>query len=344
MFKDSRMEAMKDRTRCWTEWTMILALMGLWWWAFPAFVPSADAQQIAIRFNHTFGPGTNADQAVKRFAEEVGKKSGNRIQVKVFSSGELAEERDQYNLLQTGAIEMALAGLLVGTVTPEYGIIDMLYLWRDQDHLRKFYEGTIGQEIQAKILQLKSIRALGFINRGPRYLTTKDRVVRTPADLKGLKIRTLQVPVHIEAWRMLGATPVPMAIGEVFVGLQQGVIDGQENPVEMIKAMSFFEVQKYLIRTAHHRAVIWLVASEKFLKGLSAEDRRLIETEAKAAEAFGNRLQQELDESVEKELLAKGMTAIDPDKEAFRKAVSGLPDKFSKQWQPGLYKKIEDIR
>jgi TRAP-type C4-dicarboxylate transport system substrate-binding protein len=121
----------------------------------PTFVSSADAQQITIRFNHTFGPETNADQAVKRFAEEVGEKSGNRVQVKVFSSGELAEERDQYNLLHTGAIEMALAGLLVGTVTPEYGIIDMLYLWRDQDHLRKFYEGSIGQEIEAKVLQLK---------------------------------------------------------------------------------------------------------------------------------------------------------------------------------------------
>jgi TRAP-type transport system periplasmic protein len=328
----------------WFSCTALLVLAAAGSWVAPAFIPSASAQQVTIRFNHTFGPGTNADQAVKRFAEEVIKKSGNRVQVKVFSSGELAEERDQYNLIQTGAIEMALAGLLIPTVAPEYGIVDMLYIWRDQDHLRKCLQGPIGQEIQAKIFQQKGIRTLGFINRGPRNLTTKDRPVRTPADLKGLKIRTLQTPVQIEAWRMLGATPVPMTIGEVFVGLQQGVIDGQENPVEMIKAMSFFEVQKYLIHTAHYRGVTWIVASDKFFQKLSPEDKKLIETEAKAAEAYGNRLQDELDASIEKELLSKGMTAVEPDKDAFRKAVTGLPEKFSKQWKAGLFEQIQAIR
>lgn len=307
-----------------------------------AFMPSAQAQQITIRFNHTFGPGTNADQAVKRFGEEIARKSGNRIQVKIFSSGELAEEIPQYNLLQANAIEMALAGPLVPTLTPEYGIVDMLYLWRDQGQIRRFHEGPIGQEIQAKILQVKAIRTLAFINRGARNLTSS-KPVRSPADLKGMKIRTLQVPAHIEAWRMLGATPVPMSINEVFVGLQQGVIDAQENPVEMIKAMSFFEVQKYLVKTAHHRGVIWLVASEKFMQSLSADDRRLVQSEAKAAAAYGDQLQEALDASIEKELLAKGMTAIDPDKEAFRNAVKELPAKFAKQWQPGLYEKIRSM-
>lgn len=295
---------------------------------------------ISIRFNHTFGPGSSADLAVKRFAEEVAKKSGNRIQVKVFSAGELGQEREQYDLLQTGAIEMALAGLLVPAVAPEYGVVDMPYLWRDQEHLRKVLDGPIGQELQAKMLQRKGIRNLAFINRGPRNLTTKTRPVRVPADLQGMKIRTLQNPVHIEAWKMLGASPVPMAIGEVFVGLQQGTVEAQENPVEMIKAMSFAEVQKYLIRTAHVRGFIWVVVSDRFWKTLSPEDQRLLETEAKAAAAFGDRLQQEQDTAIEKELQAKGMIIIDPDVAEFRKALAGLPAKFSKEWMPGLYERI----
>lgn len=295
---------------------------------------------VAIRFNHTFGPGSNADQAVKRFAEDVGKKSGNRIQVKVFSAGELGQEREQYDLLQTGAMEMALAGLLIPAVAPEYGVMDMPYLWRDQEHVRKVFEGPIGQELQAKVLQRKGIRTLAFINRGPRNLTTRTRPVRVPADLQGMKIRTLQNPVHIEAWKMLGASPVPMAIGEVFVGLQQGTVEAQENPVEMIKAMSFHEVQKYLIRTSHVRSVIWLVASDRFWKTLSPEDQRLLDMEAKAAAAYGDRLQMELDAAIEKELQAKGMTIIDPNVAEFRKALAGLPAKFSNDWMPGLYDRI----
>lgn len=307
-------------------------------------VHSAFAQQITIRFNHTFGPGTNADQGVKYFAEEVTKKTSGRIQVKVFSSGELADEREQYPLLNSAAIEMALAQQLIPTLTPEYGIVDMLYLWRDQAHIRKFYEGPNGDEIKDKILKLRGIRTFGFIDRGARNLTTRDRPVKTPADLKGMKIRTLQVPAHIEAWRMLGATPVPMSINEVFVGLQQGVVDAQENPVEMIKSMSFNEVQKYLIRSGHHRAVIWIVISEKFYQSLSPEDRQLIATTAKAAEAQANKLQVEQDSDIEKELLSKGMIAIDPDRDAFRQAVSGLPAKFAKQWRPDLYETIMAIK
>ncbi len=303
----------------------------------------ADAA-VAIRFNHTFGPGSNADQAVKRFAEEVGKKSGNRIQVKVFSAGELGQEREQYDLLQTGAMDMALAGLLIPAVAPEYGVMDMPYLWRDQEHVRKVFGGPIGQELQAKILQRKGIRNLAFINRGPRYLTTKTRAVRMPADLRGMKIRTLQNPVHIEAWRMLGASPVPMAIGEVFTGLQQGTIEAQENPVEMIKAMSFHEVQRYLIRTSHVRSVIWVVVSDRFWKTLSPEDQRLLETEARTAAAYGDRLQQELDSAIEKELQAKGMTIIDPNVEQFQKALAGLPAKFAKEWMPGLFERIVNSR
>jgi tripartite ATP-independent transporter DctP family solute receptor len=322
----------------------IVTLLVFTFSAAAAFSDAASAQQITIRLNHTFGPGTNADQGVKSFGEEIAKKTNGRIQVRVFPSGELADEREEYALLNTGAIEMALAQQLIPALVPEYGIVDMLYLWRDQEQLRKFYAGPIGDEIKEKILKIRGIRALGFIDRGARNLTTKDRPVKTPADLKGMKIRTLQVPAHIEAWRMLGATPVPMSINEVFIGLQQGVVDAQENPVEMIKSMSFNEVQKYLIRTGHHRSVIWFVISEKFYQSLSPEDRKLIESEAKVAEAYANRLQREQDASIEQELLSKGMIGIDPDREAFREAVSGLPAKFANQWQPGLYEKIQQIK
>jgi len=146
---------------------------------------------------------------------------------------------------------------LIGAVCQEFGILDLPYLWRDQEHVRKVWSGPIGQEMVQTVLQRKGIRILAALNRGPRNLTTKNKAVKVPADLKGLKIRTIQNPVHIEAWKTLGANPVPMAFGEVFTALQQGTIDGQENPYEMIYSNSLFEVQKYMILTRHVRALIW---------------------------------------------------------------------------------------
>jgi TRAP-type transport system periplasmic protein len=299
------------------------------------------AQQKSFSLNHTMGVNTYPDQAVKWFSTQMEQRTKGAIKVKVFSAGELGQEVEQYDALNLGTLESALMGAqLIGAVCPEYGILDLPYLWRDQEHVRKVWAGPIGQEMTQVILQRKGIRILAALDRGPRNLTTKNRVVKVPADLRGLKIRTIQNPVHIEAWKTLGANPVPMAFGEVFTALQQGTIDGQENPYEMIYSNSLFEVQKYMILTRHVRALIWFGVSDKFWKTLSPEHQKIFSDTAIEAAAMNNRLLVAGDQDLEKKLQEKGMTFITPDLEKFTEGVKPVPEKFKNVWKAGLFDKI----
>lgn len=299
------------------------------------------AQQKTLNVNHTMGVNTFPDNAFKWFASEVEKRSNGSIKVKVFSAGELGQEVEQYDAMNLGTLESALMGAqLIGAVAPEFGILDLPYQWRDQEHLRKVWAGPIGQEMAQAVLQRKGIRILAVMNRGPRNLTTKNRAVKTVADLKGLKIRTIQNPVHVEAWKTLGANPVPMAFGEVFTALQQGTIDGQENPYEMIYANSLFEVQKYLILTNHVRSLIWYGVSEKFWKMLSPDQQKIVSSTALEAAAMNDRELLAGERDLEKKLQAKGMILVKPDLGKFTEAVKAVPEKFKNVWKPGLFEQI----
>lgn len=310
-------------------------------------LPSAPAmaQQKSFSLNHTMGLNTYPDQAVKWFATQMEQRTKGGVKVKVFSVGELGQEVEQYDALNLGSLESALMGAqLVGAVCPEYGILDLPYLWRDQEHVRKVWAGPIGQEMTQTILQRKGIRILAAMNRGPRNLTTKNKIVKVPADLKGLKIRTIQNPVHIEAWKTLGANPVPMAFGEVFTALQQGTIDGQENPYEMIYSNSLFEVQKYLILTRHVRALMWFGVSERFWKTLSPEHQKIFSDTAIEAAAMNDKLLLAGDQDMEKKLQEKGMILITPDLAKFTEGVKSVPEKFKNVWKAGLFDKIVGTR
>jgi tripartite ATP-independent transporter DctP family solute receptor len=299
------------------------------------------AQQKTLNVNHTMGVNTYPDNAFKWFASEVEKRSNGGVKVKLFSAGELGQEVEQYDAMNLGTLESALMGAqLIGAVAPEFGILDLPYLWRDQEHLRKVWAGPIGQEMTQAVLQRKGIRILAVMNRGPRNLTTRNRPVKGVEDLKGLKIRTIQNPVHIEAWRALGTNPVPMAFGEVFTALQQGTIDGQENPYEMIYANSLFEVQKYLVMTNHVRSMIWYGVSEKFWKTLSPDQQKVLASTALEAAAMNDKLLLAGEEDLEKKLKAKGMTFVQPDLEKFTQGVKAVPEKFKQVWKPGLFEQI----
>jgi tripartite ATP-independent transporter DctP family solute receptor len=306
-----------------------------------AFVAPSGAEQKVFSLNHTMGVNNFPDQAVKWFAQQLEQRSKGGMKVKVFSAGELGQEVEQYDAMNLGNLESALMGAqIIGAVCPEYGTLDLPYLWRDTEHVRKVLGGPIGQEMNQVILQRKGIRILALMNRGPRNLTTKNKIIKIPADLKGLRLRTIQNPVHIEAWRTLGANPVPMAWGEVFTALQQGTIDAQESPYEAIDANSIFEVQKYLIVTRHVHAPIWFGASEKFWKTLNPEQQKLLADTAIDAAAYNDKLLLDGELSLEKKLQAKGMILVKPELEKFMDGVKTVPEKFKNVWKPGLYENI----
>ena len=306
---------------------------------------SAWAQQ--MRVNHTFGVNGFLDLAVKEFAKNVEAKSAGKLTVRVFSAGELGQELQQYDLMQVGALESALMGSQVlAAVAPEYNAFELPYIWRDQPHLRSVWEGPIGQEVSQAILSRKGIRIIAALDRGARNLTTSNKPVRTPTDLAGMKIRTTQNAVHVAAWRALGAIPSPMALGEVFMALKQGVMDGQENPIDLIAASSFQEVQKYLMLTQHVRSVAWFGVSEVWFSRLSDEHKKLVLAEASSAAQWNNKKLADEEETILATLSQK-MTVV-PSKEidsaAFRERIKTAAGEFQKVWKPGLVDAITNAK
>lgn len=300
------------------------------------------AQEFTMRINHTMGVDSFPDKGLKSFAEQIEARTNGRIVVRLYSSGELGQELEQYDLMQVGALEAALMGAQVlSSVAPEYAAFEMPYLWRDQDHVRTVWAGPIGEEISAAILERKGIRIIGVYNRGARNLTT-NKPVRSPADLAGMKIRTTQNPVHVAAWKALGSVPTPMPFGEVYMGLRQGVIDGQENPVDLIASASLDEVQTHLQMTEHVRAMGWFGVSEVWFSSLPEDLKTAVLEEATAAMAASDEMLANGEGDILESLKAK-MTVIpaeEIDIEAFREGVAGVPAEFSSTWKPGLVEAI----
>ena len=309
----------------------------------PTDVGKPAAKEVTIRFNHTDGRGGEAFQFAEKFKELAAERSSGRIKVQNFHSGELGAEKDLYDSMQIGSIEMGRTGsLIISVAAPQYGALDMPYVFRSQQHLRNVLSGQIGQEMHQEFLAKKGVRVVGIVNRGPRHLTTKSREVKAPADLRGLKLRVPEIPVYVEAWRALGASPTPMAFPEVFTALQQGTIDGQENPLGTIHGNSFQEVQKYLILTAHVRGNGWMIASEKFWQSLSEDDRQLLQKAATDAATYADEQIAKQEAELKGTLQQKGMTVVEPDTKPFAEIVlKAVPPKFQANWKAGLLEQIQ---
>jgi tripartite ATP-independent transporter DctP family solute receptor len=303
----------------------------------------ARAQSLRANLNHEM-TGTIVDRAVQRLAQTARERSGGRISIIVHSRGEMGGERAMFDLMQAGAIEMGVSGaVIISAIAPEYGMLDVPYLIGTPEHLARVVRGEVGEALRRTVLQRKGIRIIGHMDRAPRHLTTRGRAVRTPSDLRGLKIRVREIPVQVEAFRLLGASPVPMAFGEVYTALQTGVIDAQENLLDIILGSSFNEVQDHVILTGHVREVQWLIVSERWWSGLAAGDRALIQAAADEAMAWGQGEVYAPDARLVAEARAKGMTIIELTAEkraAFQRGVADLPKQFDRVWKPGLFDTI----
>ena len=184
--------------------------------------------------------------AIDTFAKEVEKRTAGRYKVQTFYSGALGGEREYIEAVQLGTQELAFSSTgPVPNFVPETKILDIPFLFRDKAHARAVLDGPIGQEMLAKF-EPKGFKALAWGENGVRHMTNSKRAVNAPEDLKGLKMRTMENPVHVAAYKGFGIVTTPMAFPEVFTALQQGTVDGQENPLSVIMASKFDQVQKHL--------------------------------------------------------------------------------------------------
>ena len=301
------------------------------------------ADKIVLKFGHLADEKNTWHLGALKFKELVEKNSGGRIEVKIYPNEQLGKEKDLVTSIQTGTADMGIFGETLTTFGADKTIFMATpYLLRDAAHLHKVAGGEMGKEIEAQVLEKAKLRVLGYMERGPRELTSS-RAVKTPDDLKGMKIRLPNVPIFLAAWEALGAKPIPMAFSEVFTSLQQGTIEGQENPYALIASAHFYEVQKFLNKTSHVRGWIYVCIGEKRFASLPDDLKKVVLDAGKEMQAYENKLFLEEEGKLEK-LLKEKMTFVDVDQAAFAKIASEAVLKNLNDSQKEMYKKIQAIQ
>jgi len=239
--------------------------------------------QTVLNLGYVGGPAAPEAIGMAQFAEEIGARTEGRYKIQLQGAGALGGDRDVVEGVQLGTIEMTVVSTsVVANFAPDFAVFDVPFLFRDFDHAQAVLDGEVGAEI------LGTLPNAGFVGLaaggiGFRQLTNNVRPVSTVADVAGLKIRTQQNELHLKAWEALGALPTPMAVTEVYSALQQGVVDGQENPVGAIINNRFGEVQKYMSITNHAFTPIVLLVNPGVFDKLSDADKAVFrEAAAKA--------------------------------------------------------------
>ena len=285
--------------------------------AAPAVVNHAAAQaRVTLKLGHLANEQNVWHRAGLHFAEQAKDLSNGRIEVQVFPNDSLGREMDLINGMQLGTADMTITGETLQNWAPLASLLAVPYAMTTLAQMDRIAGGPIGAQIAAEVLSRARVRPLAYFARGPRNLTA-NRAVRTPDELNGLRLRVPNVPLFVAVWSALGARPTPMAFGEVFTSLQNGTIDGQENPLSLIRSANFQEVQRFLNRTEHVRSWIYLAISERRFAALSAADKEAVTEAAKRAQAFERTLFIEDEQSLEADLKQRGMTFVDSDQQAF---------------------------
>ena len=303
------------------------------------------AAQTAMKISISIAQNSHQGVAIDTFAKEVEKRTQGRYKIQPFYSGSLGGERESIEAVQLGTQELTFSSTgPVPNFVPEARILDIPFLFRDKAHARAVLDGPIGQDMLAKF-EPKGFKALAWGENGVRHMTNSKRAVNSPDDLKGLKMRTMENPVHIAAYKGFGIVPTPMAFPEVFTALQQGTVDGQENPLSVIMASKFDQVQKHLSLTGHvYSPGIFLMSKAAFDKLSAADKTAFIESAKEGAKANRARVDEDDAKGVA-DLKSKGMNVVENlDKAKFVAALVPVNAEFEKQFGKSEIDKIRAVK
>lgn len=278
-------------------------------------------------------------KTAEEFASLVEEKTDGSIKINIYPSNSLGGETDTINAISAGTADMVISGETLQNWAPKAALMATPYAFRDLEHVQAVVEGEIGQEIADEINEKAGLTPLYYHTRAPRNLTSTEKI-ETPADLAGFSMRVPNVPLFLNAWEAAGAKPQVMDFNEVFTGIQQGVIDGQENPVDLIQSGALYEVQNFVNRTEHVYSWIYVLVGNKQWEAISDEQRAAVEEAAAEAQAFGEELYTEEISKIEAALEEEGMEFVDVDQDAFREAMIPAVESFLDEEQLDLYNRI----
>lgn len=282
-------------------------------------------------------------RAIERFANRVAERSGENFQIQTFPSEQAGNERQMLDSVVLGNLDICKTSTgIIAAIVPEFGVFDLPYVFRDLDHMMAVINGKVGQELAAK-LEARGVKVLFWMEQGTRSFYTTSKPIKTPQDLKGLKIRTIQSPVMVDTINALGASATPMAFGELYIALKSGVVDGAENAPDAIWYAKQHEVTKYFSETNHFRTPVVVVMNKAKFDALPTEYQEIVVQTARETQNWAGSLYSQVSDALMASLREDGMTIVDADEEAFRKAVEPVYAKHGERFA-ALLQAIRDTK
>jgi len=302
------------------------------WLALLLLITTAQAQEIKARLGTSAPDSHPQTLGARHFAELVQKKSEGRIKITVYPTGQLGSDLQMQNALRGGTQEFTVPSTAtLANLDKAFGILGMPFSFQSEKQADAVLDGIFGQQLLERLPRVGMI-GLAFWENGFRHITNSRRAVQELKDIKGLKIRTMQNALYIDLFNALGANAVPMAVTELFSALETRAVDGQENPLTVIHAQKFYDVQKYLSITGHAYDAQVLLVSQKFWNQLLPQDQQLLREAAREATLFQRKSSRQLNGTLRAALMQQGMqineVAAD-ELQNMRKSLQDVIDKHS---------------
>lgn len=288
---------------------------------------NGESGDVNLKLAHTGSESHQYHLAAEKFKELVEEKTDGSVEIEIHPNATLGSEADVIEQVMDGSVEMSTVApdSSYANTVPEMNVFGIPYLFEDREHAYSTLDGEIGQEL----LDLSSdhnIKGLGYWEVGFRHVSNDKGEIIKPEDMKGLKIRVQPAPVWEQHMKALGANPTPVDFNELYSALDQGVVDGQENPLPTIESMKFYEVQKYVSLTAHTYNPAIVIMNEGVWDGLTDDQQTAIDEAVKETTTFHRELLEEKEDEIIELLEENNVTITEPDRDAFQEATKDVKD------------------
>lgn len=303
------------------------------------------AEKIVIKASHNDPVSSPRHLAFERFAEIVGEESDGNIEVEIYPSGQLSngDNTTMIQQLQSGTLQMtSVSNIVFSSFEQKFGAISLPFLFDNRQEAYDLVDGPIGEELLS-LLEPQGIQGIGYWEGGFRQITNSERAVKKPQDLEGLKIRVPEINMYVSLYKKFGASPTPMAFGELFSALEQGVVDGQENPLVTIDSAKFQEVQEHVTIWDYSWDALIIGMNKKFWDGLDSETQKIITDAVNEAGQYERNLVAKGDEELVAKLEEYGMTVtkLTPEElKAFREIANQVYEDVEPDYTKELIDKI----
>ena len=282
------------------------------------------------------------------FKDSLEKSAPGEFDVQINLNASLFKQGTEPAAMARGNLELtSISAFDIAKLVPEFSVFTAGYIVRDPDHQQKVFNGPIGTDMFKLVSEKMDVTPLSTVYLGTRQVNLREvRNVKTPADLKGVKLRMPGSKEWLFLGEALGATPTPLAFGEVYLGLKTGTIDGQDNPLPSVRAAKFYEVTKQIVMTSHLVDGIFIAISNKAWNALSALQKQKVKAAADAASAYNNENRIKEEGQLVEFFRKEGLQVTTPDVEAFRKSVQATYQNsdYAKVWSKGLLERINATR